>query len=77
MYGLLGVVVLIAVVVFYSRKRGGGAIAAPPKPACTWTKTGEAKGKLQEYRCETCAVVGYSSTGNPPIECKRNLKTGS
>lgn len=79
MYGLLGVVVLIAVIVFYARRRGGGTVGniERPKPNCDWVKTGDAKGRLQEYKCTTCNVTGYSSTGNPPIECKRNLKTGS
>lgn len=79
MYGLLGVIVLIAVIVFYSRRSGRYASSepTPQKRLCHWVTTGEAKGRLQEYKCETCRVVGYSSTGNPPIECKRSLKTGS
>lgn len=79
MYPILGLVVLIAVIVWFNRRRGRYSATgpAPQKRLCNWTTTGDAKGRLQEFKCETCGVVGYSSTGNPPIECKRNLKTGS
>lgn len=77
---LLGVIVLIAVIVFYRRRRGygsGESAPTPPKRLCNWVATGDPERRLREYRCETCGVTGYSSTGNPPIECKQNLKTGS
>ena len=77
---LLGVIVLIAVVVFYRRRRGyaqDGGAPTPIKRNCKWTATGDPARRLREYRCETCGVTGYSSTGNPPIECKQALKTGS
>jgi hypothetical protein len=74
---LLGVVVLIAVVVFYRRRRGldaGGGEPTPPKRNCQWIASGDPGRRLREYRCETCGVTGYSSTGGPPIQCKQGLK---
>lgn len=74
---LLGAIVLIAVVVFYNRRRGIGAGGGQPKPIkknCKWIATSDPERRLREYRCETCGVTGYSSTGNPPIECKQALK---
>ncbi len=74
---LLGAIVLIAVVVFYNRRRGIGAGGGQPKAIkrnCQWVATGDPDRRLREYRCETCGVTGYSSTGNPPIECKQALK---
>lgn len=74
---LLGAIVLIAVVVFYNRRRGGGTGHAQPKLPkrnCQWVAVGDPEKRLREYRCETCRVTGYSSTGNPPIECKQALK---
>ncbi len=78
---LIGVIVLIAVVVFYNRRgiaaRGGGAYSASPKKNCQWIATGDPEKRLREYRCETCGVTGYSATGNPPVECKQNLRLGN
>ena len=74
---LLGAIVLIAVVVFYNRRRGRYLGSDQPKPIkrnCQWVATGDPARRLREYRCETCGVTGYSSTGNPPIECKQALK---
>lgn len=72
---LLGVVVLIAVVVFYRRRWGAGeGEVLPPKPKCAWIASGDPERRLREYRCETCGVTGYSSTGSAPIQCKYGLK---
>ncbi|GEM_PF-2539497 len=75
---LLGAIVLIAVVVFYNRRRnrylGGSEAPKAIKKNCKWVATGDPERRLREYRCETCGVTGYSSTGSPPVECKQGLK---
>lgn len=41
---------------------------------CRWITTGDANGRFVEYRCQSCGVASYSTTGKAPVTCKRNLK---
>jgi len=69
--------ILIAFVLFlvWSRWRSG-QVDRKAEPACIWLATGVARGRLKEYRCDTCGVTAYSGTGKAPEGCKKALKGG-
>lgn len=65
--------ILVAVIAFlwWSHRRAQ-AEAGPERPKCVWLATGAARGRLREYRCDTCGATGYTATKGPPETCKRD-----
>lgn len=41
---------------------------------CKWVATGNDTAALGEYFCKTCKVTAYAQGGQPPKECKKNLR---
>lgn len=81
MPSLILAIIVIAVVAFvFGRSRG--AIAQQPRKSvrkkknCAWVKTGEAKGRLKEFKCTTCSAVAYSMEPGGPATCKKNFGRG-
>ncbi len=79
----LAFVLALAVIGFvwwaWGRQRAGNAVAGKPdqvfrKRDCKWSETGDQNGRFVEYRCATCDIAAYSTTGNAPTTCKRNLR---
>ena len=61
------------------RRRAGDEESFGPdslfrRKPCKWQPTGDGKGALLEFRCETCGVSAYSRTGKGPVDCKQNLR---
>ncbi|MGL6209353.1 MAG: hypothetical protein ACRC14_05940 [Paracoccaceae bacterium] len=80
---ILTVLILVAGFLWWSwgRDRAGSVVSNRldrlfRRSACKWTPTGETNGRFHEYRCETCGIAAYSTTGSPPVTCKRNIRNG-
>jgi hypothetical protein len=70
---LLAILGAVIVFLWWSHRRAT-AEAAPKSPACIWLATGEMRGRLREYRCDSCGVTGYTTGDGPPKTCKKDLK---
>ncbi|PWG17420.1 hypothetical protein [Salibaculum griseiflavum] len=70
---LLAILGAVIVFLWWSHRRAT-AEAAPKPPACIWLATGETRGRLREYRCDSCGVTGYTTGDGPPKTCKKDLK---
>lgn len=63
---VLGAVIVFAVMLVLHR---------PGTRACRWRadKTRD-RGTMTAWRCAACGAEGFTGTGQPPKDCKRNLK---
>jgi hypothetical protein len=80
---ILTFLVLAAGFIWWSwgRDRAGSALSRRldglfRRSPCKWALTGDSNGRLVEYRCETCGIAAYSTTGAAPVTCKRNIRNG-
>ena len=80
---VLAILLAVAGFVWWSwgRRRAGNEVAFRldklfRRKPCKWRPTGDGKGALQEFRCETCGVSAYSRTSRGPVDCKRNIRGG-
>lgn len=66
----------------WGRKRAGDEVSYRldkllfRRKPCKWQPTGNGKGALNEFRCDTCGVSAYSRSPKGPVDCKRNLRGG-
>lgn len=65
----------------WGRRRAGDEVAFRldrlfRRRPCQWSTTGDKNGRMVEYKCATCHVVAYSTTGKPPQDCKRAARGG-
>ncbi len=65
-YGALALLVLFGLAFLFRPRRR--------RRPCRWQRTkGRSGGSLAAYRCRVCGVEAFSTTGQPPADCKRDL----
>ncbi|WP_147277276.1 hypothetical protein [Rhodovulum sp. 12E13] len=72
----LGALLLVGVHARWRRRRRTRSVfrTVPGKPCEWWRQPGKRTDNLQRWVCRACGVDAFTSTGKPPVECKRNLR---